>query len=227
MVTLRPRKIKATIGTTKEVIATKNKSSGRPAAKIAKMAATCSSASSSGGKTKTTKATSSLKKASKTNDARYKVTETSTASSLKGAKDPEGILEEYLTTMVADHDETKHAAIKELHALIRQKAPNLVPELQGKSTLAYGGFDYVTKSKCTGRWSRLSIMVNKKGLSLVVCGYKDGKYLLEHYPKKYFGKVLSVGKSCIRFTKLEDLNMEHIGEVLEESNSADISAMFA
>ena len=70
-------------------------------------------------------------------------------------------------------------------------------------------------------------MVNKKGLSLVVCGYKDGKYLLEHYPKKFFGKTISVGKSCMRFAKLEDLNLDHICEVLEASTSADISAMFA
>ncbi|KAL3934426.1 MAG: hypothetical protein SGBAC_009857 [Bacillariaceae sp.] len=222
MVTLRPRNTKKETMSTKAVIA-KKKSFGPGASK--KMTTGKTAANSS--KKKTTKAKSRPKTASKKKSAGYKVSNTSTASSLKGAKDPEGILQEYLTTKVADH-ESKHADIKELHALIRQNAPALVPELQGKTTLAYGGFDYVTKSKCTGRWSRLAIMVNKKGLSLMVCGYKDGKYLLEHYPKKkHFGKTLSIGKSCIRFAQLEDLNLEHIGEVLEEATSTDVSAMFA
>jgi hypothetical protein len=59
--------------------------------------------------------------------------------------------------------------------------PDLKPELQGKASLTFGGFDYQTKSKCSGRWSRIGIMVNKTGLSLMVSGMKDGKYLLEHY----------------------------------------------
>ena len=134
------------------------------------------------------------------------------------------VLKEFLkSTVVAEHP-TKHADITILHDLIRKKAPDLGPELQGKATLAYGGFDYQTKSKCTGRWSRISIMVNKTGLSLMVSGEKDGKYLLETYPKKHFGKA-SIGKSCIRFQKLTDLTLEHVEDLIVEAARANISSI--
>jgi hypothetical protein len=50
-------------------------------------------------------------------------------------------LHEFLTVKVPDHT-AKHDDIRQLHTLIRSKAADLTPELQGKSTLAYGGFDY-------------------------------------------------------------------------------------
>jgi hypothetical protein len=110
--------------------------------------------------------------------------------------------------------------------LIHQKASDLEPELQGNATLAYGGFNCQTKSKCKGRWSRISIMLNKTGLSLMISGEKDGKYLLEHFLKKYFGKA-STGKSCIRFSTLFDLNMDHIAEVIEEASTANVCNLVA
>eukprot|EP00980_Cylindrotheca_fusiformis_P014589 scaffold3955_cov160-Cylindrotheca_fusiformis.AAC.9 len=136
--------------------------------------------------------------------------------------DPDAVLAKFLSGKAAEH-EAKHADIKELDALIRAKAPSLKPELQGKGSIAYGGFDYQTKSKCKGRWARVGIMVNKTGLSLMIVGNKDGKYLLEHYPKKHFGQA-TLGKSCIRFTKLSKLNLESIGQLVEEAATADISS---
>ena len=134
------------------------------------------------------------------------------------------VLNEFLITRAADH-KSKHKDISTLHTLITKIAPSLKPELQGKSTLAYGGFDYETKSKCHGRWARMGIMVNKTGLSLMVSGEtKDGKYLLEQYDKKHFGKA-SVGKSCIRFSKLDDLDMENVKKLIAEAKDANVSSI--
>lgn len=137
-------------------------------------------------------------------------------------KEQEGcVLQEFLSTRV--DDETKHEAIQWLYDTIRKAAPNLKPELQGKATLAFGGFDYETKSKCSGRWSLIGIMVNKTGLSLMVSGMKDGKYLLEHYDKKKIGKGVSLGKSCIRFPKLDNINKHVLEEIIAEAAVADVS----
>jgi hypothetical protein len=68
-------------------------------------------------------------------------------------------------------------------------------------------------------------MVNKTGLSLMVSGVKDGKYLLESYQKKDFGKVASIGKSCLRFTKLSDLRLAAVEKLIEEAAKADASSI--
>ena len=133
------------------------------------------------------------------------------------------MLEEFLSTFASSH-ESKHEDIKTLHEIISHQAPSLEAELQGKSTLAYGGFDYQTKSKCSGRWARIGIMLNKTGLSLMISGEKDGKYLLEGYPKNHFGKA-SVGKSCVRFQKLDDLKLDHIEELVKAAADADVSSI--
>lgn len=60
-------------------------------------------------------------------------------------------------------ENSKHADIEELFTMIRAHAPTLDPELQvsNTTTLAFGGFDYQTKSKCSGRWSRIGVVANK------------------------------------------------------------------
>jgi hypothetical protein len=51
-----------------------------------------------------------------------------------------------------------------------------------------------------------------------VCSIVDGRYVAEMFKDK-LGKV-SVGKSCIRFKKLEDLNMGVLTELLSESEKS-------
>jgi hypothetical protein len=50
-------------------------------------------------------------------------------------------------------------------------------------------------------------------VSLYVCSIIDGEYVAEKY-KKVLGKV-SVGKSCIRFKKLEDVNLPVLKKVIQ------------
>jgi hypothetical protein len=149
--------------------------------------------------------------------------DSASASSASAVLSQQNILQEFLSTRVDDN--SKHEAITWLYNIIRDLAPELEPELQGKSTLAFGGFDYETKSKCSGRWFRIGIMVNKTGLSLMVSGSKDGKYLLEHYDKKQIGKRVSLGKSCIRFVAIDDLNQETLMQIIDEAAKADISSL--
>jgi hypothetical protein len=44
---------------------------------------------------------------------------------------------------------------------------------------------------------------------------KDGKYLAESYGKK-FGPKVSTGKSCIRFKKIEDIDLNVLEEAIKE-----------
>ena len=61
----------------------------------------------------------------------------------------------------------------------------------------------------------ISLASQKNYISLYVCSVVDGQYLAEKY-KDQLGKV-SVGKSCIRFKQLEDLNLDMVKKLLVES----------
>lgn len=178
---------------------------------------------------KAAEATSATKKAAKAKKPAAPAKKAATPrkddkAKAKHPKPDDTMLQEFLAVPAVAEFPSKHADITTLHNLIRHHAPDLAPELQGKTTLAYGGFDYQTKSKCSGRWSRISIMVNKTGLSLMVSGEKDGGYLLESYPKKHFGKA-SIGKSCIRFQNLANLELEHVKELIVEAAKAKVSSI--
>ena len=80
--------------------------------------------------------------------------------------------------------------------------------------IGYGSFHYKTKSGREGDWPVLSLASQKNYISVYLCSVKDGKYVAESYGKK-FGKV-SVGKSCIRFKKLEDVKLDVLKEAIEE-----------
>lgn len=62
-------------------------------------------------------------------------------------------------------------------------------------------------------WPIVALASQKNYISLYVCAVKDGQYLAEKY-KNELGKV-SVGKSCIRFKKLTDLNLKTLEKVIK------------
>lgn len=195
MVTLRPRKAKAAA----KMPATKMKNS----------------------KGKSRKATSAKKK--KTPAKKNKASKTTTLTDhLTAGPITEKGAQKVLTSFLDKIDDArKQGEIRQLYDLIRQHAPDQAPEEQGGKTLGFGGFDYKTKSGCSGRWARIGIMINKTGLSLFVSGINNGKYLLESYDKQEIGKA-SVGKSCIRFKRLEDLNLEVVSTIIGEMNSVEV-----
>lgn len=61
----------------------------------------------------------------------------------------------------------------------------------------------------------IGLAAQKNHLSLYVCAGKEGKYLPEIYGSR-LGKV-SCGKSCIRFKRLEDLDLGAVEEICREA----------
>ena len=141
----------------------------------------------------------------------------------------EPLLIDFLNTHLSGDDNLvqKRDDLVWLYNFVRSRAPKLEPELQGKSTLAFGGFNYKTKSGCNGRWAHVGIMLNKTGFSFMVSGIdkSDGKYILEHFDKKNIakGKGVSVGKSCIRFRTLADLDLDVLEKILYAAAAADVN----
>lgn len=102
--------------------------------------------------------------------------------------------------------------IEFLHAFIQKISPTLKPHF-AYNMLGYGSFPYKNYKKELIHWPVIALASQKQYMSLYVCAVIDGKYIAETH-KKELGKV-SVGKSCIRFKKLEDLNLDTLKKVLK------------
>ena len=111
-------------------------------------------------------------------------------------------------------DEPRKRQIIELDKFIKKTVPSLKPNF-AYNMLGYGMFYYKTKSGRGGEWPVISLASQKNYISVYVCAVKDGKYLAEESKEK-LGKV-SVGKSCIRFQNIEDVDLKNLGEILKEA----------
>lgn len=104
-----------------------------------------------------------------------------------------------------------------LHKFIQKAAPSL------KSNFAYnmpgyGSFKYKNYKKEVIDWPTVALASQKNYISLYVCAVENGEYIAEKY-KSELGKV-SVGRSCIRFKKLEDVNLKTLEKVLKLSEKS-------
>lgn len=101
--------------------------------------------------------------------------------------------------------------ITSLDSFIKKTVPKLKPHF-AFNMLGYGSFSYKNNKKEILNWPVISLANQKNYISLYVCAIDGGQYVAEKH-KLELGKV-SVGKSCIRFKKLSDLNLEGLKKVL-------------
>lgn len=111
--------------------------------------------------------------------------------------------------------EERKKILKELDKIIRQEAPEL-KEFYAYNMPGYGAFDYINYKKEEIKWPVISMASQKNYVSVYVCAVVDGEYIAEKY-KESLGKV-NVGKSCIRFKKLEDLDLDTFRIVVREAS---------
>jgi uncharacterized protein YdhG (YjbR/CyaY superfamily) len=117
-----------------------------------------------------------------------------------------------IASYMAALPDDRQGPIKALDKLIKKAAPKLKPCFS-YNMLGYGKVKYLNYKKELIDWPIIALASQKQYISLYVCALEDGKYIAEKY-KKELGKV-SVGKSCIRFKKPEDLDMKGVIKVLK------------
>ena len=104
---------------------------------------------------------------------------------------------------IAAVDDKRRSDIAALDALIRKHAPKLEPVIMG-GMLGYGPFHYRYASGREGEACKLSIASNASYISLY-CFAADAKgYVAERYVDRL--PKASIGKACVRFKKLADLD---------------------
>lgn len=110
--------------------------------------------------------------------------------------------------------EPRKGEIKKIHEFILETVPGFKPYMEG-GIIGYGKYPYKSKSGREGTWFVIGLASQKNYISIYSCAVKDGKYLPEIYKDK-LGKV-SVGRSCMRYKKIEDIPWKNLGEVLRKS----------
>lgn len=126
------------------------------------------------------------------------------------AKKPSSIEAFFAKAPAAQRDE-----LLAVDALIRKVAPTLERKLWSNgSLLGYGEFHYRYASGREGDWPLLALSARKTNLSLYVCSLtEDGRYVAEAHAESL--APASVGKSCVRFKSLEDLDRAALTKVLK------------
>lgn len=117
----------------------------------------------------------------------------------------------------------KQPELEKLDQMIRDELPDLKPLFftgMSGGMLGYGMRPYLSKSmKEPGEWPLLALAAQKNYISLYVCAVVGGSYMAERYESQ-LGKV-NCGKSCIRFKKIEDLNLEGLRNMFKEIRERD------
>ena len=106
----------------------------------------------------------------------------------------------------------RSAPMEFLHKFILKTAPKLKPNFLYNMP-GYGSFTYKNYKKEVLDWPIIALASQKNYISIYVCAVDSGEYIAEKY-KDELGKV-SVGKSCIRLKKLEDINLKTLESVIK------------
>lgn len=114
-------------------------------------------------------------------------------------------------------DEPRKGEIQTLHDFIQKTVPSLKPHILS-GMIGYGSYHYKYASGREGDWALIALASQKNYISVYVCAIVDGKYLAEQF-KKQFPKA-SIGKSCIRFKHLKDIDLKVLGEILKKAKAA-------
>jgi hypothetical protein len=130
-------------------------------------------------------------------------------------------IDEYIEKIVPS-DGGRRNDVRALHQLVTRLAPALDVNIADfKDTIAYGKYQYKYKSGKEGYWYKIGISCGGKQISFHCCGLIEGKYILESYGRHQVGKNCSVGKSCIRFKALHDLNIPTVEKIIVATANSD------
>ncbi len=108
--------------------------------------------------------------------------------------------------------EVQKEAIVFLNGFIQKASPKLKAHF-ANNMIGYGSFPYKNYKKEMIEWQVIALAAQKNYVSIYICSIANGQYVAEKY-KKELGKV-KVGRSCISFKKLEDVNLPILKKVLQ------------
>jgi hypothetical protein len=137
---------------------------------------------------------------------------------MKGLNHEARTPEDYIAAL----EEPRRSDIARLDKLIRKTAPRLKPAICA-GMLGYGLFHYKYASGREGDTCKLSIASNKQYISLYAFASDEKGYVAERFKKKL--AKASIGKSCVRFKKLEDLDLDALAELIKVTAKTGLAGL--
>ena len=125
---------------------------------------------------------------------------------LEGVKTPK----EYIAKLA----EPRKSEIAKIDKLIRSTVPKLRPTVMA-GMLGYGPYHYKYPSGREGDWFKIGLASNKSYISLYACAADGRGYVAERYRERL--PKASIGKSCVRFKTLEELDVSTLKQLLKET----------
>jgi len=119
---------------------------------------------------------------------------------------------------IAEVDEKRRDDIQRLHDLVLEVAPELEPTMEF-GMLGYGKHAYRYASGREGEWMKIGIANNKQYVSLCCCAADENGYVAEQYRDRLPGA--NIGKSCVRFKKISDLDEGVLRELIRACADAE------
>ncbi len=116
--------------------------------------------------------------------------------------------------LIAKIPEPRRSQIEAIDALIRKALPDQKPIVLA-GMLGYGPFRYKSASGREGDWFRIGLANRKQYIALYACGADARGYVAERYKAKL--PKAKIGKSCVTFKKLEDLDEKVLVALLKET----------
>ncbi len=118
--------------------------------------------------------------------------------------------EEYLTSIL----EPRQHEVRVIHELIQKNLPQLTPHIMS-GMIGYGTYHYRYPSGKEGEWSLIALASQKNYISVYICCVDEGKYIAEEYKEKL--PKANIGKSCIRFEKIEDIDLSVLTDIIKKA----------
>lgn len=113
---------------------------------------------------------------------------------------------------IAQLQEPRKGDIAALDALIRKHAPALEPHIYS-GMLGYGPFDYRYGTGRAGTAARIALASNAAYISLYALAADERGYVAERFKARL--PKASIGKSCVRFKRVSDLDPAAVAELIE------------
>ncbi len=124
--------------------------------------------------------------------------------------------EDYLNML----PEPEKSETKKVFNLIKEEMPNDKPYIIS-GIIGFRSGHYKTKSGREGDWPLIALASRKNYISFYVCAAEGKEYIAEKY-KNELPKA-SIGRSCIRFKKLEDVNENVLRKIIKEALSLGLT----
>jgi hypothetical protein len=122
-----------------------------------------------------------------------------------------------VTQYLAAIDEPRKSQVRKLHDAIRKAVPQLEPSIQN-DMIGYGTYHYRYATGREGDCPIIALASNKSSISVYVSAAVDGEYVAEK--NRALLPKAKIGKSCIRFNKLEDIDLGALGRIVKEGARA-------